>query len=325
MRGLSTFLIASSLLALGLTAPTGEIEDRGLSILEERADTPKKASGAQLVPGAPTRPGRKSSFPLDDFITQWFSGDRIKETLKYAAEHTKGGYEGWVQVEWDLAVKDYKKVKLNPSDREVAIYEGSTELADFVLDATDDTKGMIVELKTENKNSKGKKFIDAVKADKEKLGRTLKTKYQDYEKVAIGIAWSAQAQGEMGKGDLVDMIALDEISLELSGGLGTIKVYRLDVEDDITTGMSNMQLGTDPAPKPASDPAPACNQKRDGQECQSKTGSSNPTTGTKDKSGNASKNNKAGEAATAVQPAKSGKKKQASKPAKAGGKKSNQS
>lgn len=126
MRGLSTFLIASTLLALGLTAPTGGLEDRGLSILEDRTDdpsTPQRPSQSRPILPAVGKGNPRNPFPLDVIIKEWFQDvDRVQDTLKYGAEFTKGGYEGWVQVEWDRAAKRYKTVKIEPSDREVPVY-----------------------------------------------------------------------------------------------------------------------------------------------------------------------------------------------------------
>lgn len=326
MRGLSTFLITSTLLALGLTAPTGELEDRGLSILEDRGNnrpsTPPDASGNQVVPGAPSKAGsRKAPFPLDDFIKEWFDVDRVQETLKYAAEFTKGGYEGWVQVEWDLVAKRYKTVNVKPSDREVLVYEQSEQdkaegkkekRADFVFASTDKTKGLIVELKTENQKSEGATFIREVKADVAKLRGKYKKEYDstDYTKVSIAIAWSEKAHGEMNKGDLKGMLPLQGIETKLSGG-PTLKVYRLDVEPD-TNPDPVEQLVDQFGDTAISDSDCEDKQKRSSSECQRKTGSSNANTGTKDNSGSQ------GKPATAGQSGKAGNKNQAGKKGKAG-------
>lgn len=327
------FLPSSSRVPSSLSAPTGGLEDRGLSILEDRADnpsTPKKPSGAQSVLPAVGKGNPKNPFPLDDLFKDWLKDENTQKLLAFAAQFTDGGYEGFAQVAFDFAVHKADYVTMKPSVREVPVYVYSDadkaakkkeKRADFVFDSTETTKGLIVELKCENKKSEGATFISNVKADVAKLKGQYKDEYKDYTKVAIAMAWSQGAEDAFGKGgDLDELLGVSGMPKIVLENGRELKVYRLDVDRQTTVEDVNKKF------EAASISDPDCDkkQKRSSPECQIKNGSSNPKTGIKDNSGNegkaatAGKKNKAGKAATANQPAKAGKKNKAVKPAKAG-------
>lgn len=147
---------------------------------------------------------------------------------------------------------------------------------------------MIIELKTENMKSQGATFVSQVKKDVQKLGGPYRTPYtsNDYEKVAIAIAWSEQAHRAFDTGDLKEMDALAGVEKELSGGQ-ILKIYRMDVKPD--TNPNAVQEATDSFEKLGfSDPACKGKQKRSSSECQRKTSSSSPSTN-KDKTGTPAK------------------------------------
>ena len=142
MKFLSAILSAAPLLASGTYAsPLGE---RGA--IQARAPT---------------------DYNIDTVISQWMAQPGVRRRLKNNCD-TNGGWEGWAQVELDLEFKDAFNLKGTDIREQGKVY-GNAKFADFVLPRSPVYKGMVIELKCENKTGQKKAGIGKpVGDDKEK-------------------------------------------------------------------------------------------------------------------------------------------------------------
>ncbi|KAL8713283.1 MAG: hypothetical protein Q9225_006787 [Loekoesia sp. 1 TL-2023] len=106
-----------------------------------------------------------------DRVWWWIrqSGDGTTPLKIAAAYHQRGGWEGWAQVEIAYAIQQkYEKVALV---REVKVFEGTGQAADFVIThRTDHTQPVqIVELKCERGSLSGNQFGALVASDIRKI------------------------------------------------------------------------------------------------------------------------------------------------------------
>lgn len=147
-----------------------------------------------------------------------------------------------MQFEFDFYVKKALETRFNQRIRELQVYDGSTKAADFTFPPSQKakSKGMIVELKCENKNSNaGKSLGKAVESDIKKLKGAFKTQYKDYDKVAIAMAYSADAQKALDAIDGMIPLAIPGSGITV-GQKDKLKIYRWDAEEEMSKLAGNM-------------------------------------------------------------------------------------
>lgn len=229
----SLILVSSTLFAPSLAAPSGLANYLSLGGIRARTDpyqTPKKPTINPSDSSAANSPPYigMTSFNMDSHMREWLGSTQQK--LSYAA-YTDGGWESWAQYEIEFFLKSTLGLDVTRRIREVQVY-GDKKAADFTFDPSQqkNTKGMVVELKCENHNSEGAAFIASVGKDIQKLRGQLAVKYQDYDRVALAMAYSAEAQNALGK---LGMSVVGGTEVPLPFGSGKIlKMYRWDEEED---------------------------------------------------------------------------------------------
>ncbi|KAF1951994.1 hypothetical protein CC80DRAFT_495630 [Byssothecium circinans] len=112
---------------------------------------------------------------------------------------TSGGCESWAQVELERVFRREFDIAKDADIREQSrVYDPvpgaqRSKVADFLLPQTDLLKGMVIELKCENKNSKGGAFETPVQKDMDKRYE-VNPKYKDHTFVAVAMAFTDKAQ-----------------------------------------------------------------------------------------------------------------------------------
>lgn len=255
MQFLLTFVIAGALLASGLAAPPGLASDRYPTLLNARADRPKTPENKDSKLNSPPAPKQAGSFDLDGTIGKWLGEAITQKRIRYA-DTTDGGWEGWAQFEIEVAFRDALEYDYNKGVREVKVFLGSNQAADFTFDPSEqkNKRGMIVELKCENKKTySGTKVVTAFEDDIKKLKGNFKAQYEDYDKVAIVMAYSAEAQAKLDKmaGGEVDYITIPSVTVGNAATQRKLKIYRMDVDSPVkkvTDSMGNLGIGDQTSP-----------------------------------------------------------------------------
>lgn len=221
-------LSASALLGPAFSQPVESVDD-----LVARSDVPPKTpakqpsiqggGGQALTPAAPSKTNQMASLDVDTYIKQWMENNQDK--LQYSVSTTDGGWESWAQFELEFFIKNKLEMAQKAHVREVRVYEDQHLRADFAFQppTTSNRKGIILELKCENKNTQGMKAL--VKADIEKLEKPLVAKYiKDYERAAIAMAYTPKAQTDL---EALGMVSLG-VNVELMGDEEgkVLRVYR---------------------------------------------------------------------------------------------------
>jgi hypothetical protein len=209
----------------------------------ENLQTPQnKKTGEPDTPGAPSK--KAKPFILSERIQKWLL--LVKEDLHYVVK-SKGGTEGWVQVEFETFVK--KKLKITPEQvlREQPVFAGTkntAKRADWVFDPDSgnegNTEGLIVELKVQTYKSTEKLFVDLVKADIVKLESDMKPEYKTYNRAVIAIAWDPLYEEPLRK-----IGALPAHRLELDTGT-IVTVYTWEEGHKVKTSEPSTELGREP-------------------------------------------------------------------------------
>jgi hypothetical protein len=243
MKFFGTILATAALLASGISAsPLG---DRGGIYARAQED-----------------------YDINKAIQIWTADAKTKRRMTSSC-NTKGGWEGWAQVELEDEFKDL--FKLTGTIRENGeVYKGN-KLADFVLPKTTKNKGMVIELKCENVfGQRGVRLTDPMNADVYKQ-YDIKPEYHDYTFVALAMAFTSEADKALRS---ISMEPIPEVEVAMAPP-NIMRVYREDfklgglVNDmkDLNKAMNDLFLsksrpgspsGTPPpSPKPAaSKPAP---------------------------------------------------------------------
>ncbi|KAF2711940.1 hypothetical protein K504DRAFT_465665 [Pleomassaria siparia CBS 279.74] len=206
MKFLITLLSAAALLASGISAsPLGE---RGL--IKARA--------------VPT-----TNYDIDKAIAHWMK-ERHTRHMFVTAGTTTGGWESWAQLELEQVFKNKFKINQDTDIREQSkVFNklpkaSHAKIADFVLPQTDDYKGMIIELKCENKKTnRGDHMQKPVLKDIDK-GFQVKDAYSHYTFVALVMAYTDEAQEALTDIGLKPIKRAEHIVKDI----GTMRVYRKD-------------------------------------------------------------------------------------------------
>lgn len=262
MKFLGTLLTAAALFSsCAFSAPLDES-----NLLAVRVD--RRAGAAQNTGGTQASGSGSSNLPdydIETVLKSWVQKTHVQERLA-AVCTTDGGWESWAQYEVEQEFRKAFSIKKKDQIREVHVYENAKEAADFVLPATDKLKGMIIELKCENKNTnKGKAMKNKVQGDIDKE-KNLKADYKGYTFRVLAMAYSADA-GTVIEGlglTAIPGVEVDQVSSsdesdsgKSSDGEGdTLKVYQKTVStgsataapgtgdddgvDDITKGVDNL-------------------------------------------------------------------------------------
>jgi hypothetical protein len=169
--------------------------------------TPPGNSAVVIAPGAPGKSQMK--FDAAEHVKNWMDNpDAIKRLSR--APFTKGGMEGW----WQLEIENYLLSETNAAKynfrrasslREVHVYDSNEKsrwAADIVIrrsaePGTHGYRGLVLELKFESSSERlnGKYFAEtAVKVDQDKIMHEMKDEFKTYDREVMAIAWSEKAQ-----------------------------------------------------------------------------------------------------------------------------------
>lgn len=125
------------------------------------------------------------------------------------------------------------------SIREIPDVFRDKKRADFVLPVTTLLRGMMIELKCENKGEqKGAAVAPAVGKDEDKK-YSVKAAYQDYTFVTLAIAYSAEAEAALVK---IGMKAIPGSSVVLKNGKGKMQAFMEKVKASLTIDTEAMNL-----------------------------------------------------------------------------------
>ncbi|KZM28007.1 uncharacterized protein EKO05_0002029 [Ascochyta rabiei] len=226
MKFLITLLSAAGLLASGISA--APLNERG--IIRTRA------------------PG--TDYDIDDAIVDWMSDPKTKRRIKTACG-TVGGWEGWAQLELEAEFREKFQIPENTDIREQSkVFEGR-QIADFLLPETATHKGMIIELKCENKNAQsGDGMQKPVGSDKKKI-YNVKANYKDHTFMAVAMAFTPKADKALTK---VGMKPIPKAEADMGAG-NTMRAYKERMEvgtltkdmDDLEEAFKGLFGSTPPA------------------------------------------------------------------------------
>jgi hypothetical protein len=209
MKFLVTLLSAAALLASGISAsPLGE---RGM-----------------IKARAPTK-----DYDIDGAIVSWM-GERHTRSMIKSVCSTSGGWEVWAQVELEAKFKDTFGISVDI--REQSKVFNNRKIADFVLPETDQLKGMIIELKCENRGAQSGKAMKAPVEKDQLKKQDVKPEYDHYTFVALAMAFTPEADKVLKK---IGMQPIPSASQAVPGK-GTMKVYKEKIRfADLDQGMKD--------------------------------------------------------------------------------------
>ncbi|KAJ4394902.1 hypothetical protein N0V93_004122 [Gnomoniopsis smithogilvyi] len=233
MRFLITIFIASTIFAPSLAAPSRVAQNDHL-LAYDRRTSPKTPPKQNITPGDVPSVGNEGPFKLDDHLNSWLSDESTKKKVYYA-DSTDGGWEGWAQFEFEVYLRNEMSYSSNKRVREIQVYDGNSKAADFTIEPSqqENRKGMVVELKCENKNSlAGTKVATAFAEDIKKLQGKLKTPYAGSDKVAIVMAYSKEAKDKLDAMKNQNVISISIPTVTVGESQLPLKVYRWDPEND---------------------------------------------------------------------------------------------
>ncbi|KAH6614037.1 hypothetical protein C7974DRAFT_69338 [Boeremia exigua] len=197
MKFLVTLLSAAGLLASGVSA--APLKERG--IIRARA------------PGI--------DYDIDTAIKDWMKDARTQGRMEVACG-TVGGWEGWAQLELETEFRAKFKIPKSTAIREQSKVFESKQIADFLLPETATNKGMIIELKCENKNAQsGDGMQKPVGSDKKKI-YNVKAAYKDHTFMAVAMAFTPTADKALIK---VGMKPILDAEADMGGG-NTMRAYK---------------------------------------------------------------------------------------------------
>ena len=224
MKFLITLLSAAALLASGISA--APLDERGM--IEARA--------------------RGTEYNIDSAIVAWMGNSETQKRLKTACG-TVGGWEGWAQLELEHMFRTRFQIPDTTDIREQSkVFEGK-QIADFLLPETATRKGVIIELKCENKNAQsGDAMEKPVGADIQKR-YNVKPAYQDHSFMALAMAFTPKADQALAR---VGMRPIPNAVAKISGQ-GAMKAYK----ETMTIGsLSKDMLDLEEAFRSLFNPAP---------------------------------------------------------------------
>jgi hypothetical protein len=235
-----------------------------VSLLSATALLVSYISAAPLAARGAIEARATKDYDIDTAIVNWMKAPHVKRRFNSVC-NTDGGWEVWAQVELEDEFREAFELDKDTSIREKTEVFLTQKRADFVLPESKRTKGMIIELKCENKNEqKGSAIKTPVGKDKDKKF-DVKPAYADYTFVALAMAYSQEAETALSK---IGMRAIPSAKVVLNGGKGTMKAYK-EILEQPTADMvdfSDAFAALNIKPRPAS-PAPTP---------KAPTGSSNP-------------------------------------------------
>lgn len=194
-----------------------------------------------------------TDYNIDLPIVKWIKKPNTQTMMKRACG-TRGGWEPWAQLELEEAFMNAFGFSEDIDIREEPDVFNNGKIADFVLPETAQFKGMIIELKCENKiTQKGNLIKTPVDKDIAKQ-YDVKSKYSHYTFVALAMAFTTEAQTALTK---IGMAAIPQATCAVPGQ-GTMKVYKEKIRlaqltkdmDDLSKALEGL-FKSDPAKKPA--------------------------------------------------------------------------
>lgn len=229
MMFLGTLLSTVTLIASGVSAsPLGE-----RSILQARVPT--------------------QDYAIDPAFVTWMQKSHTHDLFRRACS-TVGGWEPWAQLELEHVFKQRfhigEDVDIREQSKVFRRDDGKAMFADFLLPKTNTHKGMIIELKCENKlNNKGHALKPKVEKDKAKQYH-VKPEYFDHTFIALAMAYTPEAQRALSK---IGMKPIPGAEHKVPSK-GTMKVFKEHIPsaravtaemEDLTNAFENLFKNTD--------------------------------------------------------------------------------
>lgn len=145
--------------------------------------------------------------------------------------NTNGGWESWAQIEIEAEFRSEFAIPQSVDIREPVVYDKSSTdkgepRADFLLPETKKNKGMIIELKCENKKSNKETVMGSRVTGDKKKHHQLKPQYKSHTFTVLAIAWTDTAKEAIAK---VGLHAVTSASATVKD-IGLVQIYREDIK-----------------------------------------------------------------------------------------------
>ncbi|PVH97420.1 hypothetical protein DM02DRAFT_616519 [Periconia macrospinosa] len=189
------------------------------------------ASGESTSPldrHGPVEDGTSSiqNYPIESAIVGWIQSEHSRRIFGTALD-SSAGWEGWLQLELEMAFRDIFDIDLDTQVREQSQIFNQLEnpkkvdRETLLLPQTDNFKGMIIKLRCENGATNGSAIQGLVQEDLDMVSK-VKAQYKDYTFVVLAMACTLEAH------EALTNIGLDPIPQTeyIVDDLGTMKVYK---------------------------------------------------------------------------------------------------
>jgi len=163
-------------------------------------------------------------YPMDSPIVRWMQRERIRKM--YAITFiSSAGWEGWSQVELELAFREVFEIDLDTQVCEQIFNQLETpkkaNRETLLLPQMDNFRGMIIELRCENGAAKKNAVQGLVQEDLDMVYKA-KAEYKNYTLVVLAMDYTLEAH------EAPTNIGLDPIpqTEHIVDDIGTIKAYK---------------------------------------------------------------------------------------------------
>lgn len=243
MRFLVEFLSITALLASGISAVP--LHNHGM--IEARVqDT---GTDKEKAPASTSKSANLPDFEINKVLIEWMGDPKTQKRLKTAC-NTVGGWESWAQLELEGEFRSFFQLSEDQDIREPYVYDKLPEdkaeqKADFLILENAKNKGMIIELKCENKKKNLGTAMGNLVADDKGKHHKLKAQYKGYTFTLLAMAWTTKAEAAITSLGLKPIEGAKAVIKEY----GTMKVYREDLQnsgdiegkvDEVTEALANL-------------------------------------------------------------------------------------
>lgn len=164
-------------------APTEASEENQLLRSSNDHDTQSSGTGTANLP----------EFPIEDVLRNWANNDRVRDILGtvYA---THGDWEGWVLFEIEISFRRAFSIRKKQNVREVPVYKNAEQVADLVLKADKNHRGLIIEVICEDQfANRGSLIKSGIRGEMDKISE-LKEEYKGYNFKVFALVYSKAAE-----------------------------------------------------------------------------------------------------------------------------------
>lgn len=176
------------------------------------------------------------AYDIDEVIKAWMSDEKTVKRLKNNC-NTKGGWEKWAQSELEDEFRTEFGLTGDIREQENVYTAKNKKYADFVLPESDKYKGMIIELKCENKfGQKGIGMKGPVISDQEKR-YNVKSEFKKYTFVALAMGFTPEADKAL---KAIGMQPIKDAKAPVEAP-NVMRTYKETIQlDDLTSDMADL-------------------------------------------------------------------------------------